>query len=96
MTDYKSIYKDKVKSVEEALKKIRDNDIIFVAQAGAEPMPLLEKLHLLKDYGTKNVEVQNCLPIGNYEFINNPAYKENIFTQAIMKKVVAKFVFIQI
>ncbi|MFD3156801.1 acetyl-CoA hydrolase/transferase family protein [Haloimpatiens sp. FM7330] len=82
MTDYKSIYKDKVKSVEELLKLIRDNDVIFVAQAGAEPMPLLEKLHLLKKYGTKNVELQNCLPIGNYEFTNNPIYKENIFVNS--------------
>lgn len=79
MNNYESIYKSKVKSVEDALSLIRDNDVIFVAQAGAEPMPLLENLHILKDYGVKNVELQNCLPIGNYEFINNPIYKENIF-----------------
>lgn len=79
MKNFKSMYQSKRRSVREALKIIKDNDVIFVAQAGAEPMPLLEELHILKEYGVKNVELQNCLPIGNYEFINNPEYKDNIF-----------------
>lgn len=80
MINAKELYNKKIKSVDEALKCIKDGDVIFAAQANAEPRLLLENLHKIREYGVRGVEMQNCLPLGSYEFINNPEYKDTIFT----------------
>lgn len=79
MENAKKIYQSKVKTISEALSLIRSNDVIFVAQAAAEPIELLDQLHTIRDAGVNGVELQNCLPMKNYEFINNPQYKNNVF-----------------
>lgn len=78
--NYKKIYEDKVKTVEEALELIKSNDFIFTAQAGSEPITLLNNIHTIKDRGVRGCQLTNCFPIGNYEFIKNPFYKGTIFT----------------
>lgn len=80
MKNFQEIYKNKVKNITEALKLIQDEDFIIVAQAASEPKVLLQNLHRIKDNGVKGVEVQNCLPLGQYEFINDPKYKDAVFT----------------
>ncbi|QZY54391.1 acetyl-CoA hydrolase/transferase family protein [Crassaminicella profunda] len=79
MENVKLIYKNKLKTVEDALKLIQSNDVLFSAQAAAEPMVLLENLHKIKDNGVSGVQLQTCLPIGNYEVIKNPSYKDVVF-----------------
>lgn len=79
MKNVQEIYNSKVKSIAGALNLIQSKDVIFVAQAGAEPMALLDELHTISANGITGVELQNCLPMKNYEFINNPQYKDNIF-----------------
>ncbi len=79
MKNVQGIYNSKVKSIAGALNSIQSKDVIFVAQAGAEPMALLDELHTISANGITGVELQNCLPMKNYEFINNPQYKHNIF-----------------
>lgn len=77
--NFEEIYRSKVKTIPEALKLIQSNDFIIVAQAGAEPIPLLDNLHTIKDNGVRGVEIQTCLPMKNYEFMKNPELKEVIF-----------------
>jgi len=79
MENVMEIYKSKVKSIPEALKLIQSKDFIITAQAGAEPIPILEQLHTIKDYGVRGVEIQTCLPMRNYEFFKNPELKDVIF-----------------
>ncbi|MBC2581930.1 acetyl-CoA hydrolase/transferase family protein [Clostridium sp. DJ247] len=78
MKSNEEIYKSKVKTIPEALKLIQSNDVIFVAQAGAEPVSILDELHTISENGVTGVELQNCLPMKNYEFIKNSQYKHNI------------------
>ena len=77
--DFHALYQKKRKTVEEALGLIQSGDVIIVAQAGAEPKPLLEQLHTIADNGVRGVDVQTCLPVGSYEFMTNPALKDTIF-----------------
>ncbi|MCY6485298.1 4-hydroxybutyrate--acetyl-CoA CoA transferase [Clostridium aestuarii] len=80
MKNVEEIYKRKVMSIPDALKLIKSNDILFAAQAAAEPVSILQQLHTIKENGVKGVELQNCLPVGKYEFINDPQYKDIILT----------------
>lgn len=77
--NFEETYRSKVKTIPEALKLIQFNDFIIVAQAGAEPIPLLDNLHIIKENGVRGVEIQTCLPMKNYEFMKNPELKEVIF-----------------
>ncbi|WML34694.1 hypothetical protein [Clostridium sp. OS1-26] len=79
MKNVQEIYNSKVKNIAGALNLIQSKDVIFVAQAGAEPITLLDELHTISANGITGVELQNCLPMKNYEFINNSQYKDNIF-----------------
>ncbi|SCX75327.1 acetyl-CoA hydrolase/transferase family protein [Alkaliphilus peptidifermentans] len=76
----KEIYKGKIKSIDGALRTIKSNDFIIAAMAGSEPIPLLEELHRIRDYGVRGCELSNCLPMKDYEFIKNPEYADTIFT----------------
>lgn len=82
MDDFLKIYKEKVKSIPDALALIKSNDVIIVAQAAAEPIDLLDNLHTIKNNGVKGVDVQTCLPMKNYEFIKNPELKDCIFNHS--------------
>ncbi|MGH4139290.1 acetyl-CoA hydrolase/transferase family protein [Clostridium sp.] len=79
MINLKEGYDKKVKTIKEALGLIKSGDFIIVAQAGAEPIALLDELHTIKDNGVRGVEIQTCLPMKNYEFMKNPDLKDVIF-----------------
>lgn len=79
MKKVQEVYNGKLKTIEEALSLIKSNDIIFAAQAGAEPVDLLENLHTIAGPDIKGVEVQTCLPVKNYKFITDPSVKDSIF-----------------
>ncbi len=66
----------KIISVEEALKLVKDNDVIVSGMAGAEPKLFLSKLHEVAGQ-VSGVRVTNCLPFENAEFFVNPAYKSS-------------------
>lgn len=72
MKNVTEIYKSKVKSIPEALKLIQSKDFILVGPGGAEPIPILEQLPIIKDHGVKGVIVQTGMPMRDYEFIKNP------------------------
>lgn len=76
--NFQALYEHKRKSVEDALELIHSGDVIIVAQAGAEPRPLLEELHTVAGR-IHGVDVQTCLPVGSYEFITNSSLKDSIF-----------------
>ena len=63
-------------TIEGVLSTIKDRDFIVVGLGGSEPIPLMESLHKLKDFGVKGCELSNTLPMGNYPFFNMPDLKE--------------------
>ena len=69
MVDYKS----KVITVEEALAKIKSNDVIVTGSTAAEPKMFLENLHTIADR-VENVTITNCLPMAQCEYFTNPEY----------------------
>ncbi|MGE5370922.1 MAG: acetyl-CoA hydrolase/transferase family protein [Solirubrobacterales bacterium] len=73
------LYAAKRCSIESALAFIRSGDLVFTAQAGAEPVELLEQLHTIAENGVRGVEVQNCYPVRNYRYIADPSIAEAIF-----------------
>ena len=72
MADIKAIYKSKQKSVSEALKLIRSGDAVMAALGAAEPIELLKQVHTIANNGVTGVDITNCLPMYEYDFIMNP------------------------
>lgn len=67
-------------SVNEALSLVKSNDYIVTGLGAAEGKAFLTDLHTIADK-VKGVKVTNCLPMGAYEFMINPAYKESFTTE---------------
>ncbi|MTI70722.1 MAG: acetyl-CoA hydrolase/transferase family protein [Firmicutes bacterium] len=76
--DIKRIYKSKVINVEKVLEKINSHDNIVSALAAAEPKEILSKLHTIAK-NVENVNVTTCLPMGSYDYFENPKYKNSFF-----------------
>lgn len=67
-------YKEKLITVEEALKLVKSGDTIVSAMAGAEPRAFLEKLHTIQGNVDK-VSVTNCLPFLDASFFTDESMK---------------------
>lgn len=74
-------YRNKVISNEDALAKIKSNDLVISAMAGAEPKIILEHLHTIADR-VRNVAVATCLPLHNAKWYTDPAMKGHFIHQA--------------
>lgn len=79
MENFYNLYKKKVKTILEVLQMIKSGDFIITALGGSEPISILKELHKIKDNGVRGCDLTNCLPMGNYEFIKNPEYRDTIF-----------------
>ncbi len=66
----------KLVSIQEALSLVKDGDYIVTGLGSAEGREFMTHLHTIADR-VKGVLVSNCLPMGGYEFMVNPAYKES-------------------
>lgn len=67
-------------SINEALALVKDNDYIVTGLGSAEGREFMTNLHTIADR-VKGVMVSNCLPMGAYEFMVNPEYKESFTTE---------------
>lgn len=67
-------YEHKYITVEQALSKIKSDDVIVSGLSSAEPKEFLTKLHTIADR-VKNVTVTTCLPILDAEYFMNPEYR---------------------
>lgn len=65
-------------SITEALALVQSGDYIVTGLGAAEGKAFMTDLHTVADR-VKDVTVSNCLPMGAYEFMVNPAYKD-VFT----------------
>lgn len=72
------IYKSKLRTVSEALQLVKSNDFLVCGLGGSEPIGLLNELHTIRDNGVRGCELSNTLPMGNYEFMLNPDYRDTI------------------
>ena len=68
--------KNKIISVEEALKIIKSNDIVVTGIAASEAREILSNLHKIAD-DVENVTVTTCLPMIDAEYFMNPQYKNS-------------------
>ena len=67
-------------SVQEALDVVKSGDYIVTGLGAGEGREFMTNLHTIADRVT-DVMVSNCLPMGNYEFILNEAYKNSFRTE---------------
>ncbi|MBO5715384.1 MAG: 4-hydroxybutyrate--acetyl-CoA CoA transferase, partial [Clostridia bacterium] len=67
-------------SITEALSLVKSGDYIVTGLGCAEGREFMTNLHTIAG-DVKNVMVSNCLPMGAYEFMVNPAYKESFRTE---------------
>ena len=67
--------KEKIISVDEALNLVKSDDQIVTGLGASEGKLFLSNLHKLHGK-VKNVTVNNCLPMQDYEFFVNPLYKD--------------------
>lgn len=74
-------YQHKVISIEEALAKIKSNDCVISALAGAEAKGILEQLHTIAPR-VRNVSVATCLPLHKGKWYNDPAMKGHFIHHA--------------
>lgn len=72
MKNVQELYKEKLKTPQEALSLIQDGDYIFLAQAAGEAYALLSELQYLKKTGIKNTTLNTCLPIHDYDVFHDP------------------------
>ena len=68
-------------TVSEALALVKSGDYIVTGLGSAEAKAFMTDLHTVADR-VKNVKVSNCLPMGAYEFMVNPAYKDSFTTES--------------
>lgn len=75
MNPYERMYQDKLVTVEEALSRIRDNDVIATSQCANEPTALFQQLHTLrgKRHGLR-MYAPMCMTAP--PFLVDPAYKD--------------------
>lgn len=73
--DFQEMYKQKLKSADEALELIQDGDYMFSAQAAGEPEAILSHLQHLKETGVKNTTLNTCLPMKYYPAMQDPEMK---------------------
>ena len=62
--------KDRIIAVEQALDLVKDNDQIVTSLGATEGREFLSNVHKLHGK-VKNVTINNCLPMSNYEFFTN-------------------------
>lgn len=74
MINYQEIYKSKVVSIEEAVKLIKSDTDIIVAQCASEPQGCMSKFHLVKDK-VRDVKVFSVLTLKPYDFYMKPEMK---------------------
>jgi acyl-CoA hydrolase len=74
MTDYKSIYKSKLITIEQVADLIKSDSDIIVAQCASEPQGCMSKFHLAKDR-VKDVKVFSVLTMKPYDFYMKPEMK---------------------
>ena len=67
-------------SINDALALVKSGDYIVTGLGSAEGREFMTNLHTIAD-NVKNVMISNCLPMGAYEFIVNPEYKESFTTE---------------
>ncbi|MBQ9536140.1 MAG: 4-hydroxybutyrate--acetyl-CoA CoA transferase [Clostridia bacterium] len=71
----------KYATITEALAVVKSGDYIVTGLGAAEGREFMTALHTIADK-VKNVTVSNCLPMGAYEFMVNPAYKDSFTTES--------------
>ena len=77
----KEINMAKYVTTAEALALVQSGDYIVTGLGSAEARDFMTNLHTIADR-VKGVIVSNCLPMGNYEFMVNPAYKNSFTTES--------------
>jgi len=74
-------YQNKVISIEEALSKIKSNDLVISALAGAEAKGILEQMHTIAPR-VQNVGIATCLPLHKGKWYTDPAMKGHFMHRA--------------
>ncbi|MBR6349607.1 MAG: 4-hydroxybutyrate--acetyl-CoA CoA transferase [Lachnospiraceae bacterium] len=67
-------------TIQEALALVKTGDYIVTGLGAAEGREFMTNLHTIADR-VKDVTVTNCLPMGAYEFMTNPALKDSFITE---------------
>ena len=68
-------------TINEALELVQSGDYIVTGLGAAEGRAFMTDLHTIADR-VKDVTVSNCLPMGAYEFMVNPAYVDSFTTES--------------
>lgn len=74
MNIWKEKYKSKLISIEDAVKKIKSNDDVIVAQCASEPQGCMGQFHLVQEK-VENVKVFSVLTLKPYDFYVKPEMK---------------------
>ena len=71
----------KIITLEQALNLVKDNDYIVAGMCASEGREFFTRLHEVSNR-VKNITVDNCLPLMNYEYMGNPEYKDIFYVNS--------------
>jgi|GEM_PF-5029121 len=71
--DWQSVYKSKLREIDEILRLVESNQTIVVGMTPSEPKIFLRNLHKVGDR-VNNVTVFTCLNTENYPFYMSEAF----------------------
>ena len=71
----------KIITLEQALNLVKDNDYIVAGMCASEGREFFTRLHEVSNR-VKNITVDNCLPLKNYEYMGNPEYKDIFYVNS--------------
>ncbi len=74
MADWKGIYKDKRRSLEEAIMELPPRATVIVGMAGMEPYGFLKHIHTYQDH-FEFLTVASCLNLGSFPFCEDKKYE---------------------
>ena len=71
----------KIITVDQALDLVKDKDYIVAGMCASEGRAFFTRLHEVSNR-VKNITVDNCLPLMNYEYMGNPEYKDIFYVNS--------------
>ncbi|MHC1730405.1 MAG: hypothetical protein AB9888_00005 [Bacteroidales bacterium] len=78
--DPKELYRQKLRTIPEAVSLVQSHQSIGVAMAASEPSGLLNELGKHRDR-LEDVRVWMCLPLGTYNFVQDPSMAGHFFVE---------------
>lgn len=81
MPDPYTLYQNKLISLDQALGLVQSGDSLMINMAAGEAQAFSSQLHTIA-HRVRDVNVVTCLPLSDYEYYINPAYRDSFLMES--------------